>query len=61
MKNSGELFGELTIKRHMKNLLEAVAHMHSKGFVHRDLKPENIINVGDDLKLVDFGTVKNLR
>jgi len=43
----------------MKNLLEALAYIHSKNIVHRDLKPENIILKSKDndydLSLADFG------
>jgi hypothetical protein len=28
LKKTGEVFGELTIKKHMKCLLEAVGHIH---------------------------------
>jgi calcium-dependent protein kinase len=43
----------------MKNILHALAFMHSKGIMHRDLKPENILfqHKKDlhSLKLADFG------
>jgi serine/threonine protein kinase len=36
-------------------LLEALAHMHERGFVHRDLKPENcMVDAGHHLRLIDF-------
>lgn len=60
LKKQGEMLGELTVKRLMKNILEAVQHMHKSGYIHRDLKPENMIFVGEDLKLVDFGTVRDI-
>jgi phosphorylase kinase gamma subunit len=43
----------------MRQLLEAVAFIHSKGIVHRDVKPENILL--DDhfnVKITDFGFAK---
>lgn len=36
-------------------LLEALAHMHERGFVHRDVKPENLVVDGTgQARLVDF-------
>lgn len=66
----GELFDYLTsvvalsekkTKSIMKQLLEAVEFIHSKGIVHRDLKPENIL-LDDDLnvKVTDFGFATQL-
>jgi serine/threonine protein kinase len=43
-----------------KQILSAVAHIHSKGLVHRDLKPGNIFLVGRTVKIGDFGLVKRL-
>jgi len=43
----------------MKNILEALAYIHSKNIVHRDLKPENLIlrNKDNDTEVLicDFG------
>jgi serine/threonine protein kinase len=49
----------------MKQLLSAVAYLHSISVIHRDIKPENILvsDVGDgkiDIKLADFGLAKVL-
>lgn len=35
-------FDEATARQIMRQLLEAIRYMHSKGIMHRDLKPENI-------------------
>lgn len=44
------------VRRFMLELVDAVAHIHSKGIYHRDIKPENIF-LGKDgaMKLGDFG------
>jgi len=44
----------------MRGIFEAVDHIHKCGFLHRDIKPENMMLIGEDFKLVDFGTVKNV-
>ena len=48
---------------YMKQLLDAVAYLHSIGIVHRDIKPENIVIVGRgnyaELKLIDFDFAKH--
>ncbi|RZC32649.1 phosphorylase b kinase gamma catalytic chain, skeletal muscle/heart isoform [Asbolus verrucosus] len=67
---NGELFDYLTsvvtlsekkTRYIMRQVLEGVAHIHSRGIVHRDLKPENIL-LDDNLnvKITDFGFAKKL-
>jgi serine/threonine protein kinase len=46
----------------VKQILSAVAYLHSKGIAHRDLKPENLLcsGTGDNeiVKIADFGLSK---
>eukprot|EP00439_Symbiodinium_sp_Y106_P030000 s6010_g3.t1 len=55
-------YSEADTKLLVKNLLEAVEFIHSKGIMHRDLKPENILLVSKvsntDIKVSDFGLAK---
>lgn len=45
----------------LRQLLDALAHMHAQGTIHRDIKPENIMfdETGRPV-LVDFGSAVNL-
>jgi serine/threonine-protein kinase len=42
---------------YMRQVAEAIAEVHKKGFIHRDICPRNLLFVGDAsvLKLTDFG------
>merc|ERR1712137_262338 len=46
----------------MRNLLQGVTYVHTKGIMHRDLKPENILLASKvshtDVKISDFGLAK---
>jgi len=43
------------VKRLVRDILEAVEHVHQQGMLHRDIKPDNFMVHGDQLKLSDFG------
>ncbi|XP_072319811.1 maternal embryonic leucine zipper kinase isoform X2 [Eucyclogobius newberryi] len=61
----GELFDYIIAKDRLpeeetrvffRQIVSAIAYVHSQGFAHRDLKPENLLIDGDhNLKLIDFG------
>jgi cyclin-dependent kinase len=49
------------VQRQMKQLLQAMAKIHSNGIIHRDMKPPNLLlNKNDDLFLADFGLSEHL-
>lgn len=40
---------------YIRQTINALLELHSKGIIHRDLKPENIVLVNGVAKLADFG------
>ncbi|XP_001947448.1 phosphorylase b kinase gamma catalytic chain, skeletal muscle/heart isoform [Acyrthosiphon pisum] len=68
---NGELFDYLTnvvtlsekkTRYIMRQLFEALQHVHRQGVVHRDIKPENILlDDALDIKLTDFGFASVLK
>ncbi|QPG74822.1 hypothetical protein FOA43_002158 [Brettanomyces nanus] len=47
--------------RILRQILEALSHIHAQGIIHRDLKPMNIfIDRNNDVKVGDFGLAKNV-
>ncbi|KAG7213452.1 hypothetical protein KM043_002724 [Ampulex compressa] len=61
----GELFDHIVEKNRLsetesrkffRQIVSAVAYLHSLGYAHRDLKPENVLlDREENLKLIDFG------
>uniref|UniRef100_A0A915JT26 Uncharacterized protein n=1 Tax=Romanomermis culicivorax TaxID=13658 RepID=A0A915JT26_ROMCU len=46
------------VKHYIRQILQAVQHMHRRQIVHLDLKPENILltsSTSTNIKLIDFG------
>ena len=71
----GELFDRIIARGHYsekdaaevsREVLQAVAYLHSQGIVHRDLKPENLLYMSNDensgeynhIKVADFGLAR---
>ena len=54
-KDQDRLAGSRTY--YMRQVAEAIAEVHKKGFIHRDICPRNLLFAGDAsaLKLTDFG------
>jgi serine/threonine protein kinase len=50
-----DYFNLSTIRKFMKELLNALDHLHSHGIMHRDIKPSNLVLTQEgDLKVIDF-------
>ncbi|KAL7680483.1 putative protein kinase domain, calcineurin-like phosphoesterase domain, ApaH type, PDPK1 family [Plasmopara halstedii] len=48
---------------YLADIVNAVEYIHRNKILHRDLKPENMVvcnDAGGHIKLIDFGTAKNL-
>ena len=53
------IFSEDIARFFIAEMILAVEHLHSLGFVHRDLKPENVLLSSEGhLKVTDFGLAK---
>ena len=53
---------ETSVRDMVRQLLQALAYVHERGFFHRDVKPENILVSGaSTLKLADFGVAREIR
>jgi len=53
---SREKLSEKESRSFFRQIVSAVAYIHSKGLAHRDLKPENMLLDGNNsIKIIDFG------
>lgn len=71
--SGGELFERITAEgyqmseaeviSYMRQICEAIKHMHEKNIIHLDIKPENIMcqtRKSSNIKLIDFGLATKL-
>eukprot|EP00884_Botryococcus_braunii_P007882 jgi/Botrbrau1/17095/Bobra.0399s0004.2 len=61
MKNRGHPPPEAQIRSWTFQILQGLAHVHKHGYFHRDMKPENLLVRGDQIKIADFGLVREMR
>lgn len=54
--HSGKLVNPPEIKLLLREIISAVAYLHSLRIVHRDLKPDNVLFRHGHAKITDFGT-----
>lgn len=71
--SGGELFERITsddysmseaeVIHYMRQICEAIRHMHERNIIHLDLKPENIMcqtQTSTNIKIIDFGLATQL-
>ena len=63
--NKGKL-PESDVRRYTRMILNALRHMHERGYAHCDIKPENILvfpskNGENSVKIADFGLAQKTR
>jgi serine/threonine protein kinase len=51
----GEVYHPVEALKRIREVLSALAHVHSRGLIHRDVKPANVLRFNAGLKLTDFG------
>ena len=59
LKRNGKLTVEQTINLLMP-VMNSLKKIHSQNLIHRDISPDNIMIVGNDVKLLDFGSVRSV-
>jgi serine/threonine protein kinase len=56
-----DIFTEAATKQYISELMVALKHVHTLGYIHRDIKPDNLlIDARGHIKLTDLGLCKKL-
>ncbi|VDN60786.1 unnamed protein product, partial [Dracunculus medinensis] len=61
-KDGGSI-NENDIRNYVRQILQGIQHMHSKGIAHLDLKPETIVLQSENsnqIKIIDFGLARKI-
>lgn len=61
-RKEGRKLTEEEVRIIMKQVLQAMDYLHTRGFLHRDIKPENFIINREtmEVKMIDFGTSREI-
>ncbi len=63
MRAAGGKYDPIPVDQAIAYLLEvlpAFQYLHDRGLLYCDFKPDNIIQVGDEIKLIDLGAVREI-
>lgn len=59
VKQNGRLPLDQTVEL-LTPVMQALTKIHSQGLIHRDIGPDNIMLTGDKVKLLDFGSARDI-
>jgi eukaryotic-like serine/threonine-protein kinase len=60
LRQRGLVYHPARALERVRAILSALARVHERGLVHRDVKPANLLVFGDELRMCDFGTGREL-
>ncbi len=59
----GKRFSQTHVVNFLKDILQVLVFVHSRGVIHRDIKPSNLMRreIDERIVLIDFGAVKQIQ